>query len=100
MKVLNLMIDKNDLKLDAEQENMSAQEIVTNVLKNVILSNAAASKKGLTEDDRWIYYKICDKISECLKNSTETIEFEDAQMKMITNAFKQCALMPQNSYVK
>lgn len=93
MKTLKLVIDLEGLNLE---EKKSPQETVVNVIKNIILNWAANEKKrGMNDEERRKYYKICDALEAAVKEGKEAVELEDDWMGMIREARKS-GLMPNN----
>jgi hypothetical protein len=80
-----------DIKLNEEEKDMTAPELAGNVIKNVMLTYGAA-QRGMREDDRRLYYKICDKLD--LKQ--EVVEFEDTEFGFIKKCFRESGLMPNS----
>lgn len=92
MKTLNLNINLDVLKLSEEDRNKSAVELSIAVIKNVILTYGI-TQRGLTEEERRKYYKICDALETAKEN---IVELEDDWFAFIKKCFKDSKLMPDN----
>jgi len=82
-----------DLPLNAEDKKKTPQELAQEVIQNVILT-AGASQRGLREEDRRLYYKICDKLDEANKEKSESVDFEDQEFGFIKKCFRETPLNP------
>ena len=91
MKTLNLGISLEGLNLDAETVKLSATEIATKVIKNVIVAYGQA-QRGLSEEERRLFYKVSDAL-EAAKDATE-VALEDTWFGFVKKCFKDSRLMP------
>jgi len=95
VKKLRLSFDKEGLKLPKDEEDKSAIELSTIIIRNMILSWATANqKRGLGYDDRRKYDKICDVFEAAAKDKTEEVELEDDWMGFIRKCMRECELIP------
>lgn len=95
MKNLNLNIDLSDLAVNEEDKQSNPIKISTTVIKNVILS-VAQSNKGFSEEDRRIYYKLCDAFEVAVKDNTGTLSIDDNWAEFIVKNFKEAKLVPND----
>jgi len=95
MKVLNLKIDLQDLKLSEEEKKKNPVEISTSVIKNVIIGAAQASR-GMSEEDRRLYYKLCDSFDKAIAENQEAVEIDDSWANFIKKGFKEAKLIPND----
>lgn len=93
MKTLNLKIDLSTLNISDEEKKKNSVEIVVNIIKSVILAYATQSK-GFSEEERRIYYKICDAFDLVIKEGKEETILDDNYAIFIKKAFKDTKLMP------
>jgi hypothetical protein len=89
VKKINIAISLEGLVLVGEDKGKTSPKIFCDMVKNIILMAASQKQQaGLGEDDRRVYYKICDKFDAAIKSGAIEIEFEDAEYKMIKDAKK------------
>ncbi len=97
MKTLKIIVSKDGLEL-GPLEPLSPQELVVKIVKNAILIAAGqAPGRGLGEEDRRKYYKICDVFDTGIKTSAETVQLEDDWFKLIETSFK-AKFVPDNLF--
>jgi hypothetical protein len=94
MKTLKLAISKEGLNLD-EEKDKTPIELSTNIIKNVVLL-WGNQQRGLSEEDRRLYYKISDAFDKAVKDNLEEIELEDQWIGFIRKCFKEAKLIPDN----
>ena len=95
MKTLNLITDLSSLTLTEEDKGKSSQELVTTIVKNVILT-WGMEKRGLNEEDRRKFYKISDAFELALKEKKEFVDLEDDWIGFLRKVFREANLMPNN----
>jgi hypothetical protein len=94
MKLLNLTIDLvTSQELTAEEKKQSPRDIAITVIKNVVLTYGL-QVKGLGEDERRVYYKICDVFDKAQQDQVDIVELEDSFAEFIKKVFKESKLMP------
>ena len=87
------MFDREDLKLTKELQEKTSQEITCMVIKNIVLSHAAATR-GLNEEERRLFYKICDVFDKAIEGKAEEVELEDNYFGFIKKCKRETSLMP------
>jgi len=92
MKTLKLVVDLSGIIMPKENKRTS-QELVTSIIKNVILL-WANSKRGMNEEERRKYYKIADAFDLAVKEKSESVKLEDDWFGIIKTAFKDALLTP------
>lgn len=65
-KILKIVFDKEGLNLNDDVNKLPIQEITYNVIRNIVL-NYSQKNRGLVEEDRRKYYKICDVFEKAIK---------------------------------
>jgi hypothetical protein len=96
MKMLKLEFEMpKGLFLSPDEEKKTPVQLAKDTIKNVILA-LGMSVKGFKEDERRLYYKICDKLEAKNEDGSEKaeIEFEDQEFGFIKRAFRDGGLMP------
>lgn len=89
MKEMSLMI-----KIPADIDNeLSSQQIVFNIVKNFIF---AAHEKGLGEEQRRIYYKLCDDFEIAIKENKDMVMLEDDRAKLIKISMSKAVFTPND----
>lgn len=83
------------MKIGAEEKQKNTVEISTTIIKNVIVAVAQANK-GFNEDERRIYYKICDAFEKALAEKLESIQIDDNWASFIRKNFKEAKLTPND----
>lgn len=94
MKTLSLKISTEGLKLNPEDSKMSTAELVAMVIKNVMLGWGQQQPKGMQEEDRRLFYKICDALEKAVKDKVEAIDLEDTWMGFIRKCKKEIGMNP------
>jgi hypothetical protein len=95
MKTLSLKVDLSTLNISDEDKQKNGAEVATNIIKNVIYSYATQNK-GFTEDERRIYYKICDAFDVVIKDKKEEVILDDSYIVFIKKVFKETRLIPND----
>ncbi len=98
MKTLNLQVDLEGIKFGDDLKDKSSAEVASEVIQNIILSYGM-QERGLSEEDRRKYYKICDALEKAIKshNGVDTpcnIELEDDWMGFLRKCKRESKLMP------
>jgi len=93
MKILRLMIDTKDLKLNKEDEKISPVEMSTRMISNVMVGYAA-QVRGLLKDERRMIYNIEDILDGAIKEKKEEVELEDTQAGFIKKCFRETKMAP------
>ena len=95
MKKLRLSFDKAALNLPKAEEDKSAIELTSIIIRNIIISWATSGqKRGLVFDDRRKYDKICDVLEKAIKENIEEVELDDDWMGFIRKCFREAELIP------
>ena len=99
MKKLGLVFKKDGINFgEDEAKSLPIQQVTYNIIRNIILSYAQANR-GLGEEERRMYYKICDAFEKALKNKdngkmAEEIQLEDQWMGFIRKCKKEVRMNP------
>ena len=93
MKTLGLSFDKEGMELGAEDKKKTSEEMTVDAIKVVCMA-WANTKRGMTEIDRRLYYKVCDDLELALKEKKTEVELEDNRMGFIRKCFREAMLMP------
>jgi len=93
MRKLKLVVDLTDLQLPEEDKQKSPIEISTQVIENVIF-NYAQQTRGLSEQERRLFYKISDLFDEAKTKKLEEITIDDEYAAFIRKAFRESRLFP------
>ena len=93
MKILNLNLDIKDVNLSPEDINKSNQEVMITVLKNVCVA-WSGQKKGMKEDDRRVYYKLCDDLEKAVNEKKKEVNLEDRRIDFLCKCFKEGIFTP------
>ena len=95
MKTLSLALNVEGLTLVGEDKEKSPVELCTLVMKNMILA-FGAQNRGLSEDDRRRYYKICGVFEKAVKENLDKVELEDDWFGFIKKCRREGLLMPSD----
>ena len=95
MKILKLLIDLEGLNLSDNDKKMSAIEISTKVIQNVI-STYSNQVKGLSKSERNQYYTIKALFEKAVKDSLVEIDIEDNDIGFIRKCFRESRLNPND----
>ncbi len=93
MKTLSLMIDTSTMVLQGEDAQSSPQKLSYNMIRNICMNwsmDEQAKRRGMSEEDRRLYYKLCDDIEEAVETGAETVELEDDRYGFL----KKCCKAP------
>ena len=102
MKTLKLVFSKEGINFvqprDEGEGEMPIQQVTYNIIRNIIMTYAQ-EKRGLQEEERRLYYKICDAFEKLLKNKgngkmPEEIKLEDNWMGFIRKCKKEVRMNP------
>jgi len=78
MKKLKIVFDLEDIKIanNEKGDEIPIQEITYNVIRNIVL-NYSQKNRGLNEEERRKYYKICEVFEKILKAlGSEKLEYD------------------------
>ena len=94
MKTLDLNIELNEAekKIDSGKTEV---ELCIQTIKNVILIHGN-QQKGMPEEDRRLYYKICDVFEKVITDKVVSVELEDTYAGFIKKCFKEVKLTPDS----
>lgn len=98
MKTMQLTFNKEGIDLQEEINSLTMQELTFRVIRNIILAYAG-QKRGLDEEERRKFYKICNAFEEAVKPGDNgqlitEIELEDDWMGFIRKCKREVTLMP------
>jgi hypothetical protein len=93
MKTMGFSIDLEDLQLADVDRDKSPQELVSEILRIIIMSYGSENK-GLGEEERRKYYKIADVLEEATKKGAVLVELEDEYARFIQSCRSKCKLLP------
>lgn len=100
MKTLGMVISLEGLNFPPEEKRIP-QEFVCTVIKNCILLAAQQTQqRGLAEENRRKYYKICDLLDKAVVDKAETVELEDDWMGLIRKSFHEININPDGVWRK
>jgi len=95
VKKLRLSFDREGLNLPKDDGERTPAELSSIIIRNMIIGWATSGQsRGLNDDDRRKYYKICDAFDAAIKNKAEEVELDDEWMGFIRKAKKDCELIP------
>ena len=105
MKTLKIVFDKENLDLTEESKELTVQQMSYNMIQNLVMAYAQ-NKKGLSEVERRLYYKVCDVFDKALQPTNngqslpEKIKLEDEWMGFIRKCKKETLLLPNKVFRK
>jgi hypothetical protein len=97
MKTLKLGIDIKGIEKELKgtpEEKLPGRDICIMVIKNIVMNWAQTTQRGLTEEERRIYYKISDAFDKAIAEKLDSIEIEDNHMGLIRKAFREGKFTP------
>ena len=96
MKLLSLKVDLDGLNLrDAEVKDMTSQELMVRVIKNIILSYGQ-KQRGLGEEERRKFYKLSDALEKAAEEKKEEVELEDDWFGFLKKCKRESTLFPDS----
>lgn len=95
MKTLKIVVDTTNLQLSPEELAKSTQAAVIEGFKSIILNYGNQSqRRGLTEEERRLFYKMLDIFDAAIKSNAESVELEDTQFGFLKKAKREVTLTP------
>ena len=95
MKTLELKFNLEGIVLSPEDKGKISQEITVIIIKNLIVNYGIQSQnRGLNEDERRKFYKICDLLDKAVKDKVDSVEFEDDWMGFLRQAKRSTNMIP------
>jgi hypothetical protein len=70
-----------------------ASELVSNVIKNIIISYSQ-EKRGLNGEERKQYYSLCSTLDKAVAEDAKTVELEDTDAGFLKKCKRECKMMP------
>ena len=92
MKSMELLMEiPADLK--GAEKDISSQQAVFNVLRSMLLS---AYEKGLGEEQRRTYYKLCDDFERAIEGNASEVLLDDDRVKFIKSSISKSVFLPND----
>ena len=95
MKTLSLDLKIDKLVLDEESGKKNSKQLMADVIKNVCLGWSNSEKvRGMGEEDRRLYYKVCDELEEAVAGDKMEVQLDDDRMGFIKKCFREARFVP------
>lgn len=93
MKILSLVFDKSGLNLLDKDAELTLQELAYNIISQFVMAYATENK-GLNEEERRKFYKLCDVLEDGVKNNSDSVNLEDDWASFLQKCRSKAKFMP------
>lgn len=93
MKELQLVVIIDDLKLEDKDAEKKPQELSFSIIQGIVFGYAS-EQKGLAEEERRVYYKLCDAIEDAINNDQSSVSLEDEWAKFLQDCKSKSRFLP------
>jgi len=90
-----MIVTLDNIELNEDLKNEKIQKLVANVIHNIVFQYSSQSK-GMSLEERKVYYTLSDKLDEAITESLVVIDLDDNEARLLKKWFRDVKTSPSN----